>query len=315
MATDRTETLTLELSCHPMKTLKNVVVICTKNRPKLVAQLLTNLNSQKLVADLVLVVNGGSDPIAAELPVASALNYPLEVIDTEPGLTRQRNVALRHVANRVKYVHFFDDDVYLQPGYLHEISNTLDLNSRIAGATGDIVNARPKTPSLLERIFLLKSKRGGVVLSSGVNIGLPGVKTREPIMWLPGCAMSYRTSAIADTSFDESRTGYALGEDVDFSARLGLNAPLAFVPTAIMEHRFEPRDRVNSIALAQEDVVSRWKLAETLPFVHKSAVAFSTVGHAASYYLTSFSHENSWRRKAATLRLKKLAALVFSSSK
>ena len=298
-----------------MKTYKNVVVICTKDRPKLVRQLLNNLNSQKLLPDLVLIVNGGSSSLTVEIPNASAFKYPLEVLSVEPGLTRQRNIALRHLHGKAEFVHFLDDDVFLQESYLAEISNALTKNSEVAGATGDIVNAHPKIPNILERVFLLKSRRGGVVLASGVNIGLPGAKPQNRTMWLPGCAMSYRLSSISGMTFDESRLGYALGEDVDFSSRVGLKSPLNYVPTARLEHQFEPRDRVDSIALAQEDVLSRWKLAETLPHVRKPAVALATVAHAASYYLTGFTRATSWRRKAATLRLKQLAALIISSAK
>jgi GT2 family glycosyltransferase len=295
-----------------MTTHRNAAVICTKDRPKLVTDLLNNLAAQSLLPDLVLVVNGGTTSLESVTTNSSPKKFQVEVVDTKPGLPKQRNIALRKLTNVSEYVHFLDDDVYLEPDYLLQIVKTFDSDSAIAGATGDITNAHPPPSHLLQRFFLLKSNSGGVVLPSGVNIGLPGQSVPKRIMWLPGCAMSYRIKALTGLEFDESRTGYALGEDVDFSARVGLENQLVYVPTARLEHRFEPRARVDSAALATDDVMSRWKLAESLPFVNKPAVAFSTIAHAISYYLTSFSANNAWRRKAATLKLQQLTKLVLT---
>lgn len=290
---------------------QNVVVICTKGRRALVNRLLVNISQQQLQPDLVLVVNGVPEPSNSQIESGfepSGLN--LKVLNSTASLPLQRNLALQDVGNSAEFIHFFDDDVWLEPSYLQKIVEEFNANPQIVGATGDITNAHPKRANIIERLFFLKSNKGGVVLKSGVNIGLPGQQVSRRVMWLPGCAMSYRVSAIGLSKFDERRIGYALGEDVDFSARLGLKGELAYVPDAKLEHRFAPRDRVDSVALARDDVINRWLLAETLPFVQKGAVAYSTIGHCLLYFVSSFSPKNSWRRQAATERLKQLRQLA-----
>lgn len=303
-----------------MSKLRNVVVICTRNRPDHVSRLIENLAKQTLRPELVLIIDGSDEPKtltsgSTHREGISGLSQHLqiEVIAAAPGLPKQRNIALDALSGRAEVVHFFDDDVEIDPSYLEFIWEAFSAEQNLVGASGDVINAHPARPSVVQRILLLKSRKGGVVLSSGVNIGVPGQKQSKAIMWLPGCAMSYRLDAIADLKFDEARSGYALGEDVDFSARAGLVGPLRYVEKAKLMHNFAMSNRLSANDLARDDVISRWKLATRLPYVNRMAVAYATLGHALLYYLTSFGSGHGWQIGAANTRLKTLWTLVTSS--
>jgi len=304
-----------------MSKYSNAVVICTRNRPNQVSALIEGLVNQSLQPDLVVVVDASDDALvwsdtrtSFDTPGVDAWPFSIELIRAQPGLPRQRNIALVAIEERAELVHFFDDDVELEPDYLLEIYKAFSTNPMLVGASGDVVNAHPVEPNIAQILFLLKSRRGGTVLASGVNIGMPGQKPTKKVMWLPGCAMSYRLSAIDGFRFDESRLGYALGEDVDFSARMGLVGRLDFIGNAKLRHNFAQSNRLDVEELAHDDVVSRWKLASELPFVNKLAVAYATVGHAFLYYVTSPRRGCAWQRRAAKTRLKTLWSLLGSAS-
>jgi hypothetical protein len=266
---------------------------------------------QTLTPDLVMVVDASDVALRADLnSLRQTPGLKVEAIYTEAGLPNQRNTALVALSDRAEFVHFFDDDVELDKGYLKAIDDEFSRNQRLVGASGDVINAHPPSPKLIQRVLLLKSLKGGVVLSSGVNIGMPGQHLNQKIMWLPGCAMSYRLSALKGMAFDVSRGGYALGEDVDFSARVGLQGDLAFIPAAKVIHKFATTNRLNPKDLARDDVASRWRLASQLPYVKRTAVAYSTIGHALLYYATSFQSEAKWQRQAANSRLTTLWSLI-----
>jgi GT2 family glycosyltransferase len=53
---------------------------------------------------------------------------------------------------------------------------------------------------------------------------------------MPGALMSARREVAAEVRFDEALSGYALGEDDDFSYRLSRRGRVRYLPDAVVDH-------------------------------------------------------------------------------
>jgi GT2 family glycosyltransferase len=232
---------------------KDALVICTRNRPQDVRSCLESVLRQTEAPRVVLVADGSSDErtaaVAAELP-------DVRYVRVEPGLTRQRNAAVRALERNVELVHFVDDDTVLEPGYVAAIRQAF-ADPSIGGVGGVIKNIPPRRPRLLYRLFLLDSRRSGVVLRSGRNVLAADVAEPADVDWLSGCTMSFRAEVLRSQAFDESRLGYCLGEDVDYSLRVGERWRLVVTPYARLEHMHSPIGRYSAGRWYAAEVVER----------------------------------------------------------
>jgi len=163
-----------------------------------------------------------------------------------PGLARQRNEALEVCRPLgVAVVHFIDDDTEVAAGYFHAIERRFRDDETVSGLGGVIVNQPVDKYLGFKCLFLLTSRRRGVVLRSGRNtLGqYPGTRATDHVDWLNGCSMSFRISVFDDFMFDERRNGYSLGEDSDFTFRVSRRYKLAVEPSALSVHHFTPMGR------------------------------------------------------------------------
>jgi GT2 family glycosyltransferase len=177
-------------------------------------------------------------------------------VRVEPGLTRQRNAAVRALERDVELVHFVDDDTVLEPGYVAAIRQEF-ADPSIGGVGGVIKNVPPRHPRLPYRLFLLDSRRSGAILRSGRNVLAADVAESADVDWLSGCTMSFRTEVLHSLAFDESRQGYCLGEDVDYSLRVGERWRLVVTPYARLEHLTSPIGRYSAGRWYAAEVVER----------------------------------------------------------
>src|SRR3954471_11550169 len=102
---------------------RDVLVLCTRNRPDEVRTCLDTVRVQTHVPARVLVVDSSDDDATERLIADLRGNWPvdskLEYLRSEPGLTRQRSVGID--ATDEEIVHFVDDDTVLDVGYIDAI--------------------------------------------------------------------------------------------------------------------------------------------------------------------------------------------------
>jgi GT2 family glycosyltransferase len=114
------------------------VVICSRDRPALLAVCLTALRPVLGPEDNVVVVDSASRTDETAM-TASAHGFPLVRL-TEPGLARARNAGLGETESAI--VAFTDDDCLPQPGWLDATAAAFDSNTgvvmgRVLPAHGD----------------------------------------------------------------------------------------------------------------------------------------------------------------------------------
>jgi GT2 family glycosyltransferase len=160
------------------------------------------------------------------------------------GLTAARNRSLDLVGSEI--VLFLDDDVLLEPDFIHQILEAYRHYPQASGVSGIVTNY--SSPSKMFKYWSWLFARGPLhddrqpIYWKAAKVG-----QREPIRVtrLGGGLMSFRINAIQGVRFDENLTGACEAEDIDFCTRLGGNAVLLIAPAARLVHKASPMGRTS----------------------------------------------------------------------
>lgn len=151
-----------------------------------------------------------------------------------------RNVGISTARGEI--IAFLDDDCYIRPGWLRELSNAFD-DQEVVAAGGRIIYHPWKLCNYGEPIALVDLEKD-IVWGEWDRLA----DTCLNVPTLPGgnCAVR-RDAALAAGGFDTNFIGSANLEETDFFLRVSkLGGRFVFVPTAVVEHRAAPRtDKIN----------------------------------------------------------------------
>jgi succinoglycan biosynthesis protein ExoA len=239
------------------------VVICTKDRPRELGTCLDSLAAQRSMPLEVLVVDASATPPTEVVEgFRRRVSCAVELIRAAPGLPRQRNIGIR--AARGDVVMFFDDDVVLEPDYLQELARVYDRDAaRVVGGVGgaQVPDPTPRESAArraFARVFLLAGYGAGRLKPSGYAEYALSPAVEMEVDFLSGCNMSFRREVFADELFDERLTGYAIGEDLQFSYRVSRRWKLVLTPRARVDHRHTGGGRPRAGRLEEMRVINRF---------------------------------------------------------
>ena len=205
------------------------VIICTYQRAEYLEGVLQSLAEQTYQEIEVIVVDGGG-PASCERSRRSALSTAprlnVQVIASEKGLTRQRNIGLK--AAQGDLICMLDDDVAFDRGFVAKVVAVFEQPDMqdLGGLSGyDVLNY----PQQINRRWRLRrllrtipSLQPGDIdrLGSSVPVSfLEPFSGCKPVGFFYGFCMIFRASAIQGMLFDEALPTYG-GEDRDFSFRV-----------------------------------------------------------------------------------------------
>jgi GT2 family glycosyltransferase len=218
------------------------VAICTRHRPDQLRSVLRDALVLDYPSYSILVVDNGPDDDRTRWVAAAAGSRVRVAVAPVPGLSRARNIALAEADSDL--VAFTDDDVVLDPGWLHGIADGFARAAGVACVTGLVPSIELDTPaqcyfdarvnwasSCEQDVFDARQKRPGEPLFP-FRVGRYGT----------GANFAVNKQVVAKLGgFDEamgagSRTGG--GEDIDMFVRLLLAGHrLAYEPSAVVWHR------------------------------------------------------------------------------
>jgi GT2 family glycosyltransferase len=235
---------------------RDALVICTYKRFDDLQRCLKSLNVVGKQPEIIMVVDGDQDEV---LRVFLETHYPsVTYVPSEKGLTIQRNVAIDLLVD-ARFVFFVDDDTEFLPGYFSRVTEIF-LEKDVAGVG---VTPLPTVKNNVKGLALLlgvNSKHPGTVRKNGLNVGrFEGEGFAD---WLPGCSMSFRVAAIGDIRFDERRSGYALGEDVDFGLRMRKSGSLYWFSEPLIVHHQSPVNRQKRSLSVRQSAKHKWTMAD-----------------------------------------------------
>lgn len=230
------------------------VAICTRDRPTALRRCVEAVCAQDHLPKEIIVVDDGKLPGSLVQQLADrardsgiAWRYSTKA---EPGLSRSRNLALAQAEGDI--VQFFDDDAEPAYDFLGEIVALFaaDPGGKVAVLGGTLIE--PSLTGLGGRAW-----RAGARLAGWWALGRRGMR-RGP--WpetmdlgqrvratpnVTGAAMAVRRTTVFPPGFDESLTGYALGEDRELAYRLSRTHLLGCATRARAVHHRDPQARLD----------------------------------------------------------------------
>jgi GT2 family glycosyltransferase len=232
-----------------IKHLQSELVICTKDRPEALTRALVSILDQTVTPNRVLVVDssvGAESEVVVE-EVNSYSKVPIFYVKSIPGLTHQRNVAVKSLLETTELVHFIDDDVILRDNYLEGIVAAFKRSPETIGVGGAIENLPFFKVRFFRKVLGLDSNIQGSILKNGFGVICVLPSLERQVDWLSGCSMSFRRNIFKYQSFDERRTGSGMGEDVDFCLRAKTHGQLVWTPDAKLIHDRSPINRLDAM--------------------------------------------------------------------
>jgi len=205
--------------------------------------------------EILIVDSSDNDLVSTLIKESRYSSLPIHYIQSESGLTRQRNIGID--ASQGDIVFFFDDDVVLDIEYIEKVieiykDDSLDNVGGVQGIDLNIKNSflKHKKALLFHRLFLLnRSDKYSKLLTSGnithLDVASPEIRYLTPplrVYCLSGCIMSYHRKVFDDFRFDENYKGYSHGEDAEFSHRVSRKYNLYHTSSAKAFHN-QPKDK------------------------------------------------------------------------
>lgn len=219
--------------------MKHAVVVATIRRPEVLNGLLQVLARQTVTVDQVLAVV--VDPLR-DLP--AAVPPWVRVLVSEPGLTRQRNAAIRDLSADIDLITFLDDDVHPADDYLERVQ-------AFAQERNDVV--------LFSGRVIYDGAVSGSVDRPVAERVLRDATPREGADWridAYGCNMNVRAPIARREMFDEHFPAYGWLEDRDFAVRCGRHGKVLTHEKALLVHLGVPSGRMPAPFLGYSQIAN-----------------------------------------------------------
>ncbi len=246
-----------------------VLIVPTYRRPMEIIRLLDLLTSLPDAPGEVLIIDGSPEP-AVEAAIRAwarerELSFELSYVSSPAGLTRQRNVGLD--ASTREFVFYLDDDCLPEPGYFRALRQVFreDAAQRVGGVRGFMTNGIDKPLTRMWRLRfalrLVPRGRPGEYFPSGSSATWDMVRPfrgTRPVDVLAGGVSAYRRQVFARHRFSEFFYGYAQGEDLEMSLRIGKEWKLLVCGDARLDHHHAAGGRPAGFALGKMAVRNRY---------------------------------------------------------
>jgi GT2 family glycosyltransferase len=203
------------------------VVVCTLNRCASLKRALEGLARQTFRRFEVIVVNGPSSDRTTEL----LSGYPVRVgTCSEAHLARSRNVGVRMAAGDV--FAFLDDDAVPEPDWLEQLAGAYE-DPTVAAAGGPVFDV---PLGRIDWVICTCTREGAVNTHSEPPAERYLGRGADPFLYLAGCNMSFRRSALRCAGAFNPKLPYC-HDDVEVCMRLvDAGARIAWVEAALVRH-------------------------------------------------------------------------------
>lgn len=202
------------------------LIIPTRNRPKYLHNLLIQI--KKLNFNQIIIVDS-SDKINKPYVKKICKKYSVELLDSFPSTSHQRNIGLNKAKKTNKFIMFVDDDIiFLKNSFkeMDKLINRYKNNSDIAGFGFNLIdNNANHHLNFLKKSWLaeelnLYSKKIGKVTKSGWHTKISNLKSDKFVDWIYTAAAVYKYNLIKNIKFDTFLGKYSYLEDLDFCLSL-----------------------------------------------------------------------------------------------
>jgi glycosyltransferase involved in cell wall biosynthesis len=270
--------------------LEHDIVIVTRNRPEALRMSIPLLLTQTRPAARLIIVDSSDDHDSVRKAVEESSRgspFPVEVIRSEKGMTRQRSVGLKSVRSPV--VLYPDDDSLFYPDTSEKMMRLYerDTEGLIGGVCARPTSLTPLNPQQVleagspeqmkmtawdrfknfmghrwvrfnDRIAPDPFRVHGKAVNARMRF--PTWLAEEnsvPVEWMVGFRMSFRTDVIREVGFEEAFSNYGGFEDASVSFRiLEKKVLVAALDAKIFHHRF-PSRRSHGVGMGMRQVLNK----------------------------------------------------------
>ena len=289
------------------------LVVATFRRPQEMRSLLTRLTELPDAPGEVVIVDGSPDRETENEVVrwlaGAKLQFDLLYVASAPGLTRQRNVGVD--TSTRDFVYFLDDDCLPAPGYFRSMRQVFleDPEKKVVAVCGTIINnmSQPVSARWRGRVMLgiIPRCESGTYFPAGVSVPhsfLSPFRGVRKVDFIPGGASAYRRSVFARHRFSGFFSGYAQGEDLEMSLRIGRDGILLWSGDAHVEHLPAESGRPGLFAKGRMEIRNRyfiWRRHAPKASVADRLRFWLDVAYVLSYDLVGLVFKRERVRKAS----------------
>jgi glycosyltransferase involved in cell wall biosynthesis len=263
-------------------------IIATRNRPKELLDTMKALVGQTVLpSELCIVDSSDETPVRAQIEkLCAGADLPLDYHHPAPrGLTIQRNIGIDRTTGDPVFL--IDDDVWLAPDCHEQVLAEYERwGPELGGVRGQPL--KPARPGRLTRAWRRLFGMGGFwpensgrMLPSFFVRGVSESAGVKKVDYFNGWFMSYRREVFEHERFDETLSGYAYKEDIDFSYRVSQRYVLIQTPRAVINHLKVVNQRMPPFHLQRMNVANQFYLhRKNMPqtFRYKAALWWALVG-------------------------------------
>lgn len=244
----------------------DAVIVCTRNRPNELWNMLHQLNLQQSAGMAVVVVDASDKPhFVRDYCTIANDQHPTIAVHTQPGLPSQRNLGVRVALSRfgesLRNLHFLDDDVFINHTYVGDMAAFLAVHPEVVlAAPRDLHLQETSTRALRTRVL---KRRSGRVLRTGQAIPPYLIDECTYLEWVPGLAQSFPIKIFRSFHFNDQAHLY--GEDIDTCLRISLMGKIAMTNRIHVRHSPSSIERTSLVEVASQILDMRLVWAEEFP--------------------------------------------------
>jgi len=201
------------------------LVIPTRNRFKFISKVLKQLFDLKISFNEIIVIDS-SNLNQKKLITDLKKKYNIRLLHSKPSSSLQRNIGIKNMNPKNKFVMFLDDDVVFFKNAFREMDALIKKNEThnlVAGFCFNQINndqnslfERFKSNNFIKKMNLY-SDLPGQVTKSGWHTKILNVKKDIQANWVFTTASIYKTKMIKNKLFTSSFGEYSYLEDLEFS--------------------------------------------------------------------------------------------------
>ena len=245
-----------------MKKLNLTIVIPTRNRLRLLSKTLEHLEKNSFFFKDIIVVDSSDIKEKKKLyKLKKFFNIKIRILNSLPGISKQRNKGLKNVKKNTDYVMFLDDDIVFKKNSIKKMYNFLKIKKKITGIGFNlIIKNTNRYIEYLKKNRLIKKLgiydvQNGKVTPSGWHTKAINLKKNEYVDWLPTQAVIYDYKKIKLKKFDTNYGTYSYLEDLDFSYHLKENGLMIYSKAKYSSDNIVKR---NSLLFGIKEIVNRF---------------------------------------------------------
>lgn len=254
-----------------MNELNYSIIIPTRNRPKLLQNLVLSINLLDDNLIKIIIVDSSDEVNKSPFLKNSKISY---IYTNIRSASIQRNIGIKSLPIESKFTFFLDDDVKIEKNYFDELIKTL-LSQNAIGVSGLAINTKNQFTrqiphgviGIIKKVFLLDSVRDGKLLKSAINIPCRQNSKDKTnfveVEWLIGCAM-WKNEIFKHLNFENSFFGQSLGEDLLFSNLATKYGKLLVNKAIKMDHNESITGRPNEYEFYKMWVRNRYLISKKL---------------------------------------------------